>query len=84
MSIKTKFNSLFKNNKEDSKILSRVKIIVAVLVAVVLAFFAFTTQVREGSGSIILRFGAPRKVITEAGLYFKLPAPFEKVVAFDG
>lgn len=84
MSIKTKFNSLFiKKDGESNKILGRVKIIVAVLVAVVLAFFAFTTQVREGSGSIILRFGAPRKVVTEAGLYFKLPWPFENVVTFD-
>lgn len=83
MSIKTKFNSLFEKKDGGNKALGKVKIIVAVLVTVVLAFFAFTTQVREGSGSIILRFGAPRKVISEAGLYFKLPAPFEKVVTFD-
>lgn len=84
MNIKTKFNSLFKNKDgEKNIILSRVKVIIAVLVTVVLAFFAFSTQVREGSGSIILRFGAPRKVVTEAGLYFKLPWPFESVVTFD-
>lgn len=84
MNIKTKFNSIFKNeSNEKSKNMQRVKIIVAVIVAVVLAFFAFSTQVREGSGSIILRFGAPRKVVTEAGLYFKLPWPFENVVSFD-
>ena len=68
----------------ENKYLTYVKIGVAVIVFVVLGFFAFTTQVREGSGAIILRFGAPRKVITEAGLYLKLPWPFESVVQFDG
>lgn len=84
MNIKTKFNALFsKSAEENSKTMRRVKITVAVIVAFILAFFMFTTQVREGSGSIILRFGAPRKVVTEAGLYFKLPWPFEDVVSFD-
>lgn len=64
--------------------LTSVKIIVAVIVVLVLGFFAFTTQVREGNGAIILRFGAPRKVVKDAGLYFKLPWPFESVVKFDG
>ena len=64
--------------------LTWVKITVAAIVVLVLGFFAFTTQVREGSGAIILRFGAPRKVVTDAGLYLKLPWPFESVVKFDG
>lgn len=68
----------------ENKSLTYIKIAVAAIVVVVLAFFAFTTQVREGNGAIILRFGAPRKVITEAGLYLKLPWPFESVVKFDG
>lgn len=73
---------IFKNT--ENKYLTYVKIGVAVIVFVVLGFFAFTTQVREGNGAIILRFGAPRKVITDAGLYLKLPWPFESVVQFDG
>lgn len=64
--------------------LSYVKIIIAVVALALLTFFGFTTQVREGNGAIILRFGAPRKVVTEAGLYGKLPWPFETVVDFDG
>lgn len=60
-----------------------VKIAVAVVAVIILGFFAFTTQVREGNGAIILRFGAPRKIVTNAGLYFKLPWPFESVVKFD-
>lgn len=70
--------------EKNEKSLLYVKIIVSVVAVIVLAFFAFTTQVREGNGAIILRFGAPRKVITEAGLYLKLPWPFESVVAYDG
>ena len=66
------------------KTLFGVKIAIAVIVFVVLVFFAFTTQVREGKGAIILRFGAPRKIITDAGLYPKLPWPFESVVSYDG
>ena len=61
-----------------------VKIAVAVVALIILGFFAFTTQVREGNGAIILRFGAPRKIVTDAGLYLKLPWPFESVVKFDG
>lgn len=70
--------------KLEEKNLTYVKIGVAVIVVIVLGFFAFTTQVREGHGAIILRFGAPRKVVTDAGLYLKLPWPFENVVKFDG
>ena len=62
---------------------SLIKILVSVAVIIAIAFFAFTIQVREGSGAIVLRFGAPRKVIAESGLYLKLPWPFESVVTFD-
>lgn len=84
MSIKEKFNSVFsKINLDNPKKSRGIKIAVAVIVALVLAFFLFTTEVREGNTSLILRFGAPRKVVTEAGLYLKLPWPFEDVVTFD-
>lgn len=62
---------------------SLIKILVSVAVIIVIGFFAFTIQVREGNGAIILRFGAPRKVVTESGLYLRLPWPFESVVSFD-
>ena len=60
-----------------------IKILVSIAIVVVIGFFAFTVQVREGNGAIILRFGAERKIITESGLYIKLPWPFETVVSFD-
>lgn len=56
------------------------KIVIAALVLLVVFYFGFTCEVRESNAAIILRFGAPRAEITEAGLYLKLPWPFETVV----
>ncbi|MBO5355260.1 MAG: protease modulator HflC [Clostridia bacterium] len=55
----------------------------ALVVVLVLFWFGFTTVVREGQCAVILRFGAVRTETTEAGLYFKLPWPFESVVTYD-
>lgn len=60
------------------------KIFVAVAVLVVMAYFGFTCKVNEGERAVILRFGAPRTVVTEAGLYYRLPWPFESVVKYEG
>ncbi len=59
------------------------KYAVALVLVVVLVYFGFTTEVREGNCAVILRFGAVREEITEAGLYFRLPWPFESVVTYD-
>lgn len=59
------------------------KYLTAAVVLVVLFWFGFTYQVREGSCAVVLRFGAVREQTTEAGLYFKLPWPFESVVSYD-
>ena len=59
------------------------KFAVAIVLVVVLVYFGFTTEVREGNCAVILRFGAVREEITEAGLYFRLPWPFETVVTYD-
>ena len=67
--------------KKSSGIL--LKIIIALILLVVVAYFGFTCVVREGSCAVILRFGAPRAEITEAGLHFKLPWPFETVTTYD-
>lgn len=60
-----------------------IKWIVAAVLLVVLGFFGFTAEVREGENAVITRFGAVRAEVTEAGLYFKLPWPFENVVKYD-
>ena len=60
-----------------------VKYIIGLLLLVILAYFGFTCEVREGNCAVILRFGAVREEISEAGLYFRLPWPFENVVQYD-
>ena len=71
-------------NKKDSGVAFLIlKIVIALVLVVVIAYFGFACVVREGNAAIILRFGAPRQTVTEAGLYFKLPWPFETVVTYD-
>lgn len=60
-----------------------VKWVSAAILLVIVFVYGFCFTVREGSNAIVTRFGEARKVCTEAGLYFKLPSPFEKVVTFD-
>lgn len=69
---------------EKGAVLTKIaKYVTAVLVVLVLFWFGFVCQVREGSCAVILRFGAVRQEITEAGVYMKLPWPFETVVSYD-
>ena len=73
-----------KKDKGDGSVSFLVlKIAIALIVALIVVYFGFTCEVRESNAAIILRFGAPRAEITEAGLYFKLPWPFETVVTYD-
>ena len=78
-----KINKKREGGEEKTFSLRWLKIFIAAVVVFVLAYFMFTCEVREGSGAVILRFGAPRAEITEAGLYFKLPWPFETVETFE-
>lgn len=59
------------------------KIATALVVVLVLFWFGFVCEVREGTCAVVLRFGAVREEITEAGVYLKLPWPFETVVTYD-
>ena len=73
-----------KKSKDPSSLGARIaKYATAAVVVLVLFWFGFTTQVKEGNCAVVLRFGAVREEITEAGLYFKLPWPFESVVTYD-
>jgi regulator of protease activity HflC (stomatin/prohibitin superfamily) len=61
------------NNKKSKKDGSAagflvLKIVIAAIVLLVVFYFGFTCEVRESNAAIILRFGAPRAEITEAGL----------------
>ena len=72
------------NEKKGSSVSFTVmKYVIAAFLVCILAYFGFTCQVREGECTVILRFGAVRSEITEAGLYFKLPWPFETKVTYD-
>lgn len=70
-----------KKNKIPLRVL---KIFLAAVVVVLIGYFGFTCKVQEGNCAVILRFGAPRQVVTDAGLYFRLPWPFESVVTYEG
>lgn len=59
------------------------KYFTAAVVVLVLFWFGFTYVVREGECTVVTRFGAVRAETSEAGLYMKLPWPFEKVVTYD-
>ena len=70
--------------REKSSIGMRfLKIFIALVMVVAISYFGFTFEVREGSCAVVLRFGAPRAEITESGLYFRLPWPFENVVQYE-
>ncbi|WP_332683543.1 protease modulator HflC [Bosea sp. (in: a-proteobacteria)] len=60
----------------------RVGALVIIGAAAVL-FYAATFVVQQTQSAIVLRFGAVRTVVTQPGLYFKLPAPFEQVTYLD-
>ena len=59
------------------------KVFIALILVTAIAYFGFTFEVREGNCAVVLRFGAPRAEITESGLYFRLPWPFENVVQYE-
>ena len=69
--------------KKEKKSFPIFKILIAVVLLVAFFYFGFTCEVREGQCAVILRFGAVREEVTEAGLYLKLPWPFETAVKYD-
>lgn len=59
------------------------RIILAAAILVFIVWFGFTFRLREGNCAIVLRFGAPRSQVTEAGIHLRLPWPFETVTNYD-
>ena len=56
------------------------------VVGIVVALFGanlVTFTVNEVEQVVVTQFGQPRDVITEPGLYFKLPDPIQKITVFD-
>ncbi|SVB86190.1 uncharacterized protein METZ01_LOCUS239044 [marine metagenome] len=59
---------------------------IGLVVVIVVALFGanlVTFTVNEVEQVVVTQFGQPRNVITEPGLYFKLPDPIQKVTVFD-
>ncbi|MBN2489564.1 MAG: protease modulator HflC [Planctomycetes bacterium] len=56
--------------------------VAAAVVAVVLAS-SVLYALREGEVAVVTRFGAPRAVVTEAGLHAKWPWPVERIYRID-
>lgn len=76
-------NEQVKTKEKSSVAFTVLKYTIAVVLIVLLAYFGFVCEVREGSCAVILRFGAVREEISDAGLYLRLPWPFETVVSYD-
>lgn len=78
---------IFRKNEHDVEkrvdIKKAYKWIFVVLLVVIVAVFGFCFTVREGTSAIVSRFGDVRGVYSDAGLHFKLPYPFEKVISYD-
>jgi membrane protease subunit HflC len=60
-----------------------VKMGFAAVFALLLVWFGFTFTVREGSVSLLSRFGRIASVNADAGLYWKLPWPIDSVYTYD-
>jgi len=64
--------------------MSRLYKVLFIFIFVVIVLAAgFTFTVKEGYGAIISRFGKIVNVHNDAGLYFKLPWPVDKVITYD-
>ncbi len=53
------------------------------LIAVFMGLYLIAFQVRETESALVMRFGKTVREITEPKLYFKWPAPIERVHKFD-
>jgi TonB family protein len=50
-----------------------------VVASLVFALLLFTFQVRQTEVAVVTTFGQPTRPITQPGLYFKLPRPFQRI-----
>ena len=59
------------------------KPLLVIIVLGLIVFFTTVFTVDERQQVVILQFGDPIRTITEPGLHFKLPVPFQNIVTFD-
>jgi membrane protease subunit HflC len=68
----------------EEKAMSRIyKLLFILIFIVIVVAVGFTFAVKEGYSAIISRFGKIVNVHNEAGLYFKLPWPVDKIITYD-
>jgi len=60
-----------------------IKWLFALVVVAIIGFFGFVFKVNEGECAVVTRFGAVRAEVTQAGMYLRLPWPFEDVKIQD-
>ncbi|MCD6460492.1 protease modulator HflC [bacterium] len=58
-------------------------ILVGVLLAVILICYLIAFQMSVNQLAVVTTFGKPTRILTEPGLYWKLPWPFQKAYIFD-
>src|SRR6266850_246101 len=56
---------------------------IGLILLLVFVALLFCFQVRQTQVALVTTFGKPSRTITEAGLFFKLPWPIQKVQTFD-
>lgn len=66
-----------------SKLAMLFRVVVGLILVTLLAGYTCYLQVREGTATVVTRFGEPIRSITEPGPYFKLPWPIESARTFD-
>ncbi len=59
------------------------KSLLVIIVLGLIIFFTTVFTVDEREQVVILQFGDPVRTITEPGLHFKLPVPFQSAITFD-
>ncbi len=59
------------------------KSLLVIIVLGLIVFFTTVFIVDEREQVVILQLGKPVRTITEPGLYFKLPIPFQNAITFD-
>ena len=59
------------------------KSLLVIIVLGLIVFFTTVFIVDERQQVVILQLGKPVRTITEPGLYFKLPIPFQNAITFD-
>ena len=68
-------------NPDQFKLFVRIGVAALILLAAVAA--ACVVMVPAGEAIVVTRFGSPNRVLTQAGLAWKLPAPIESTIPID-